>query len=162
MASGDRKQALGTASQGITITLASLATGSARQSTSIDNTSNLFLDALVYLAIPIVAGTPGADKAIYVYAFGSEDGTNYTDNAGASDAAITLRAPTNLKYVDTIATPDSGALTYKWVGTIAKAFGGILPPKWGIVILNKTNLSFNATEGNLIKEYRGLYENVAP
>jgi hypothetical protein len=157
----DRKLAFGSASQGITITLASLAQAAARQSTAIDNTSNLFLDAMVYLAIPILTGTPGSDKAIYIYAFGSEDGTNYDDNAGATDAAITLRVPSNLRFLDVILTPDSGALTYKKViPSVARAFGGILPPKWGIVIKNMTNLAFNATEGNLIKEYRGIYETI--
>jgi len=145
----------------ITCTLASLASGSSRESTAIDNTSDKFEDAQVYLAIKLPAGSPGADKCIYVYAYGSADGTNYTDNATGSNAAVTLRIPTNLRLIGAIATPDSGGLTYKYViGSVAAAFGGLLPPKWGIVVYNMTNLTFDSTEGNHTKKYRGIYHTV--
>lgn len=140
---------------GITITIASLANGSARESTAIDNTSNLFLDALLYLAIQLAAGAPASDKRINVYVYGSADGTNYTDNATGSDAAITPRSPSNLILLGSIETPDSGGLTYKGVlGSVAAAFAGVLPPKWGIVIENKTGLAF-AASGHTT-QYRGL------
>jgi hypothetical protein len=145
----------------ITITLASLTTGSSRESTAIDNSSDKFEDAEVYLAIKLPTGTPGSDKSIYVYAYGSADGTNYTDNATGSNAAITLRTPTNLRLIGAIATPDSGGLTYKFViGSVAAAFGGLLPPKWGIVVQNATNLTLSSTEGDHTKKYRGIYHTV--
>jgi len=149
-------------SAAVTITLASLAQAAARECTAIDNSNNLYLDAVLYLAIPLQAGTPGSDKAIYVWFYGSEDGTNYTDNATGSDAAVTLRSPTNLRGPFVIATPDSGALTYKAViGSVAAFFGGVLPRKWGFVVQNMTNLTFNATEGSLIKTYTGITETIA-
>lgn len=153
----DIKTAFG-ASTNLTLTLASLASGSARESTSVDNTSNLFLDALISLDIKLATGTPASDKAIYVYAYGSEDGTNYTDNATGSDAAITLRSPTNLKLIGVISTPDSGGLTYKsHPMSMAAAFGGILPRRWGIVVENKTGLAFSSTEGDHAKRHTGVY-----
>jgi hypothetical protein len=149
------------ASTAITCTLASLATNTARESTAIDNTTNKYLDALVAVTIKLQTGTPAADKAIYVYAYGSEDGTNYTDNATGTDAAVTMRAPTNLKLIGVIATPDAGALTYKGPPmSIAAAFGGILPRKWGIVVQNKSNLTLDATEGTHAKTYTGVYTTV--
>jgi hypothetical protein len=147
-------------STGITITLASLASGSttARESTAIDNTTNKYVDAMVYLAIKLATGTPANDKAIYVYFYGSEDGTNFTDNATGTDAALTLRSPTNLRGPFVISTPDAGALTYKAViGSVASFFGGIMPRKWGIVVNNFTGLSFDATEANHTKTYTGLH-----
>lgn len=162
MASGDIKLAYGTASQALTCTLASLTTGSCRQATSVDNSSILYSDVLIYLAIKLQTGTPGSDKCINVYAFGSEDGTNYDDNAGATDAAVTLRVPTNLRFIGRIETPDSGALTYKKLFTVARAFDGVLPAKWGIAVENRTNITLDATEGNHTKEYRGIYATVAP
>ena len=145
----------------ITITLASLATASARQSLVVDNTSDKFEDAEVYLALKLQTGSPASDKSIYIYAYGSANGTDYTDNASGSDAAITLRVPTNLRHIASIATPDSGALTYKIViGSVAAAFGNWLPPKWGIVVQNVTNITFDATEGNHTKKYRGIYHTV--
>lgn len=148
-------------STSITQTLASLATGSARESTAVDNSSNLYLDALVRVQVKLQSGSPASDKTVYVYAYGSEDGTNYTDNATGSDAAITLRAPSNLDHIGAIATPDSGALTYKSrpMG-VAKAFDGILPRAWGIVVENKTNITFDATEGNHAKAYSGVFATV--
>lgn len=155
------KIAFGT-STALTVTLASLATAGARESTVVDNTSDLFLDALVRLQVKLQAGSPGSDKAIYVYAYGSEDGTNYTDNATGSDAAVTMRAPSNLRLIGVINTPDSGALTYKsHPMSVAAAFGGVMPRKWGIVVENKTNIAFDATEGNHAKAYTGVYSTSA-
>lgn len=148
------------ASTGITITLASLTSSAtaARECTAIDNTTNLYDDAMVYLACKLQAGTPGVDKTIYVFAYGSEDGTNYTDNATGSDAAVTMRDPTNLRLIGTIACPDSGGLTYKGGPfSVAQAFGGIMPRKWGIVVRNYTNVTFSATEGDHTKSYTGIH-----
>ena len=145
----------------ITLTLASLASGSSRECTAVDNTSNLFEDAEVYLAIKLAAGSPASAKEIRVYTYASMDGTNYTDNATGSDAGLTNRVPTNLRVLDVIQTPDSGALTYKLViGSVAAAWGGLLPPKWGIVVTNSSGLALDSTEGNHTKQYRGIYHTV--
>ncbi len=151
------KQALGAASQGITVTLAGLTQASARESTAIDNTTNLYLDAIVYLAVVVPAGTPAVQKSVNVWFYGSEDGTNYTTNATGSDAAVTMTTPTNLRGPFSIAVP-AGGVTYKAViPSVAAYFGGVLPPKWGIVVENQTNITLGATEGNFTKEYRGVY-----
>lgn len=153
----DLKQAFG-ASTAITITLASLASGSARQSAVVDNASNLFLDVMVNLSVKLASGSPGGERTVYVYVYGSEDGTNYTDNATGSDAAITMRSPTNLRPLGIINTPDSGALTYKsGPMSVAAAFGGVIPRKWGIVVVNNTGLALSATEGDHAKTHTGVY-----
>lgn len=142
----------------ITCTLASLASTSARESNSVDNTTNLYLDAMLRLDIKLQTGTPGLDKAISVWFAGSEDGTNFTDNATGSDAAISIRTPTNLRGPFIINTPDSGGLTYKAViPSVASFFGGVLPKKWNFVVLNRTNIAFSSTEGDHTKEYSGVY-----
>jgi hypothetical protein len=131
------------ASTAITITLDALADAAARQSTAVDNTSTLFQDALLSLEIPVAAGSPADLEAIYVYAYGSQDGTNFGDNATGSDAALTMRVPTNLRCIGGIQVTASGALTWKSQPiSVARAFGGVLPPKWGIVVQNLTGLAF--------------------
>lgn len=158
----DVKEAMGT-STSITMTLASLASSAtaAREGTAVDNSSNLYLDAFWYLAFKLQTGSPANDKAIYQYVYGSEDGTNYTDNATGSDAAVTLRVPSNLPLVGTIQAPDSGALTYKGHPVaVASAFDGILPRKWGPVVRNYTGVTGSATEGDHTKTYSGLYATV--
>lgn len=151
------KQIFGS-STSLTITLASLGATASRESTAVDNTTNLFLDALVYVKVKLATGTPSADKALYVYAYGSEDGTNYGDNATGTDAALTMRIPTNLRLIGVINTPDSGALTYKSQPmSIAQAFNGVLPRKWGIVVTNASGLALDATGSNHSASYTGVY-----
>lgn len=111
------------------------------QSTAIDNTADLALGVLIYVSVALAAGSPGADKSVYVYVYESEDGANYTDNATGSVGLLTRRDPTNLKLIGTIATPDSGSLTYKQVFMYAPS---VMPRKWGLFINNFTNLAFTA------------------
>jgi hypothetical protein len=138
--------------------LASLADAGVFELAAVDNTSNKFLDAKLYLALKLATGSPASDKTIYVYVPVSEDGTNYTDNATGSAGAITLRTPTNLILIGTIACPDSGALTYKKIfNSVAAAIGGPLPRKWGVVIQNRTGLAFDSTGSNFTVTYTGTY-----
>lgn len=147
-------------STSLTLTLASLASSATagQESTAVDNTSDKFIDVLVQVKTAIQTGSPANDKAVYVYAYGSEDGSTYTDNATGSNAAITLRAPTNLRLIGVIACPDSGALTYESQPmSVASAFGGIMPRKWGIVVRNYTGLALSSTEGDHSYKYTGVY-----
>jgi hypothetical protein len=142
----------------ITISPASLAQNAARESTAIDNGTNEYDDAMVYVHIKLQAGTPASDKAINVYAYGSEDGTNYGDNATGSDAAVTMRSPHNFRLIGVISTPDSGGLTYKsHPMSVAAGFAGVMPRKWGIVIHNRTNIAFSATGGDHAASYTGVH-----
>lgn len=150
----DVKEAFGT-STAMTCTLASLATGSARESTVVDNTSNLYPSALVYIAVKV--GTVAAPKAVNIYAYGSEDGTNYTDPATGSDAGITIAAPTNLRPLGSIATLTNSGTYKSHPMAVEAAFGGWLPRKWGVVIENQSGANLDSTEGNHTKSYSGRY-----
>lgn len=153
----DIKQKYGTSNQAITCTLASLANNAARASTYVDNATNLFMDALVSINIKTGASGTVSTGYVNVYAYGTSDGgTNYTENATGSDAAITLVSPTNLKLIGIINCV-ANATTYKsGPFSVAQAFGGQLPERWGIVIENKTGGAFDSTEGNHIKVYQGV------
>lgn len=159
----DLKQAFGS-STAITCTLASLTSSAtaARESTVVDNGTNLYLDVMVAVAVKLQTGTPSSDRAVYVFAYASEDGTNYTDNATGSDAALTMRSPSNLRPLGTINCPDAGGLTYKsGPMSLAKAFDGVVPRKWGVVIRNSTGVTLSATEGDHSKTYTGVYYQTA-
>lgn len=155
------KEAFGTASS-FTLTLASLASSATagRESTAVDNTTDLFLDALVYVKVTLQAGTPANDKAVYVYAYGSHDGTNYPDAVTGTDAAITLNDPTQLRLIGVISAPTSAGV-FDGLFSVAAAFGGVLPPKWGIVVRNYTGIALSATAGDHAAGYRGVYLTVA-
>jgi hypothetical protein len=139
----------------ISITLASLANLAGRQSDAIDNSTDLFVDAQLLVKIKLAAGTPTGDKKVDVYAYGSLDGTTFTDNATGLDGAVTPRTPTNLQYLGAIECPDAGALAYPgFFGSVAMAFNGILPRHWGIVLVNRTGVAFD-TAGHIV-QYRGI------
>lgn len=129
--------------------LANSATTS-RQSTVIDNTTNLYIDALVQLVMQTAAGALSVVPVIYVYAYGWSEGqgSNYTDTVSGSDSSYTLPSnlPPNLKLVQIISHVVAANTTfYSSPFTIAAAFGGILPPKWGIVVNNQTGLALSGT-----------------
>lgn len=147
-------------STAITCTLASLASSASagRGSAVVDNSTTLFVDALLTLAVKTSASALANDKACYLYFYGSEDGTAYNGSsaeAEGTNAAVTLDSPTNLKGPVVISCPAS-ATTYKWVGSVAQFFGGVLPKKWGFVLQNYTGQALDATEGNHQKTFTGV------
>ena len=147
----------------LTITLASLASSATagRESFQVDNTTNKYLDAMVYLEIPTTAATTAAnDKAIYVYAYGGLGADDFTDTATGSDAAITLKTPTNLRMMQVISTPDTSTTYKSVIGSVANVFGGNMPKYWGVVVQNFSALTFNGTEGNFTKHYVGITNTV--
>ncbi len=140
----------------ITITLNSLATSSTagRESTAIDNTSNKFLDALVTVILKVATGTIANDKCAYVYAYAG-DGVNLTDNATGSDAAVTFTDPKSFVLIGVVPMPAQSATYEKVAMSVAQAFGGVLPPKWGIVVQNYCGINLDSS-GNSAS-YVGVY-----
>lgn len=145
--------------QTFTLTLASLANsavGVGRQSTLIDNSSDLYLSALVSLNIK-VGTTPTAGSLIYVYLLRSNaDSTPIADdNAGASDAGITI---VNAPLLGTIRVLDAttGA-NYRAIFDTSQL--GPLGSKWGIAIVNSSGVALNASEG--VYSWRGVQKTIA-
>jgi len=129
------------AQAGFTITLASLANGSARQST-LNTNSNNYPAALINLKITSGGSAPTAGAVYEVYLLRS-DGAIADDNAGASDAAITIE---NAPCIGTIVV----------TATTAKAFYGVfdtspygpLGPTWGIAVKNSSGNALSTTGGD--------------
>ena len=137
-------------STAIGCTIDSLANLAARQSAAVDNSTNLYLDALVTLTVVQSGGTPGSDKAINVYAAGSEDGTKWpgegsgnNDGVNGADGAITLESPTNLRLIGSISAPTASKTYTSQPLSVAQAFAGVLPRKWSIVVENRTGMAFS-------------------
>lgn len=158
------KEAMGSATS-FTITLNSLASSGTvgRQSTVVDNSTNLYLDALVEVTIAFPNSAPANDKAIYVYAFASLDGTNYPEGLGASDAGFTFQGSagaltTALRLIGVIPAIQNVTARYGPFA-VSPAFGGILPAKWGIIVLNFGGQTLSAS-GNAA-QYREVYQTVA-
>jgi hypothetical protein len=152
----DIKAKYGSSNQSITITLNSLASSATagRESTYVDNATNLYLDALVTVIISFPNLAPANDQAIYVYAYGTADGgSNYTGGVTGSDAAYTMDSQTPLKLIGTIPTPTQNK-TYKGTFSVAAGFNGILPERWGIYVRNYGGQTLSAS-GNSA-HYQGV------
>lgn len=134
-----------------TITLASLASASGRQSTMIDNSSNDYPGALVFLKIKSNGSAPTANSVYEVYLLRGNDpsSSDYrTDGAGASDAALTVL---NAQLLGTIVvTASTNTVFY---GDFDTTPLGPLGPEWGIAIKNSTGQALHATEGDHYKGY---------
>jgi len=149
------KALYGANGQAITITLASLASGSARQSTVIDNSSNLFVDAFVFVMVE--SGTVSGNKQVVLYVYGTADGgTTYTENATGTDGAITVANPTLLRPLAVIPLPSNATVYRAGPFSVAQAFGGSLPDHWGLVANNDSGAALSATAGNNKAFYQGV------
>ena len=127
------------------------------QSAVVNNTSDLALDALVQVVLDMENTAPANDKAVYIYAY-SGIGTNYTYNATGSEGTITITNPNNFRLLGVMTYQTADAILVSQVMSVAQAFGGILPPKWGLVIINFTGAAV-AASGNSIT-YQLLTETV--
>lgn len=139
----------------LTITLASLPTDAnllvGRESTAIDQKDTT--DAIdVVLGGKFTTGTsPTAARQFEVWAYGSYDDTEFTASATGSDAALTVTAEskTLMRLVAIIPTHSTSDTTYKWGGfSLARVFGGVLPPQWGVFVTHNTGVNLNSTAGN--------------
>ena len=145
------KALYGTNNQAITITLNSLAASATagRASTAVDNTTNLFLDALV--AGTISVGVVSGNKQILIYAYGTADGgshysgANGTNTITGTDAAFTRADPTDLKPIGVLPVPTASVVYTFGPYSVAQAFGGVLPDHWGIVVFNDSGVALAAS-----------------
>lgn len=149
----------------IDCTLASLANSSTlgRGSIVVDNSGNNYDDALLQIAIKASGTTLGGDKVVYVFLYGSEDGSNYnaaSSEAVGADVSININQPSNLKGPIVISAQGTNQ-TFGGVYAVASFFGGTLPRKWGFVLRNATGQNLDPTESSHRKTYTGITYTVA-
>jgi hypothetical protein len=136
------------------MTLASLASDTnlvaGRESTAVNNGSAGAdaIDALV--GGKITTGTsPTADRQIEVWAYGSYDATSYCGGASGTDANLTPQAKSLMRLLTVIPTSATSNQAYTFGPfSIAQAFGGVVPEKWGIYVVQNTGVALHATGGN--------------
>jgi len=144
------------AASDLTITLASLGSDTnlltGRESATIDNSTNLYLDYLI--SGKITAGTsPTAARSIEVWAVGSWDGTNWPDVFDGTESAETITSAdikaSVCRFVAAMATANTSDRTYHFGPiSLAAAFGGTLPPKFVLFVTHSTGVALNSTAGN--------------
>ena len=150
------KEAFGTATT-FTKTNANLATSTTAgwMSNAIDNTSTLADDALVNIELAAVNTAPANSKAIFLYAYALVDGSGsaYTSTGdgtpSGSEGTLTFPDVTTLPVV----MPLLGVVPYpvqnKAINggpfSVARCFGGVLPPKWGVAMINHSGMTLSVT-----------------
>lgn len=133
-----------------TVTLASLANGSARQSTMISNTNN-YPAAIVYLKLKSnAAPTAGSSYKVFLTRGDDASSSTYrTDGIGATDAAVT--SVLNAQLLGNIILTANANTNF--FGEFDTSSLGPLGPEWGIIVLNNSGQSLNATESDHFKGY---------
>lgn len=140
----------------ITITLASLASAAYQQAAGVDNTTNLYLDAIVTGKIKTGAAGVSTTGTVSLY-FAGYDGTQYANNASGSNAAFTPDLQGNLLPICTIGATANATTYYFPTIYVASAAGLLcLPQKWTLILLNNTGGAFDATGANFVLEYQGI------
>jgi hypothetical protein len=158
MAAGDIKDAFA-ASAAFTITLASLANATAQQSSMIDNSSNLYSSANIFVKITSGSSAPTAGSVYSVYLLRRDDHASPNiseDSAGGSDAAITIENATPLGVIIVTASANKA-----FIGVFSTTALGPLGKSWGIAIKNNSGQTIHATEGNHLARWVGVYNTVA-
>jgi hypothetical protein len=146
----------------ITLSLASLADDNTnalvgRASTAVVNTNN-DVDHLV--SGDIRTGTsPTAARTIEIWAYAQIDDTpTYPDGITGTDAAKTFTSDgvkqSALRFLHAIVIEAASDRDYFMPPTsIAQAFGGVLPKRWGLFVVNRTGVALHATGGNHVFSY---------
>jgi len=161
----DIKLAYGTATA-FTKTNANLATSATAgwMSNAIDNTSGKYIDALVEIELAAVNTAPADSRAVFLFAYALVDpgAAAYTSSGdtvpGGSEGTLTFPS------VRTLASPMPilGVVPYpvqnKAINggpfSVAKCFGGILPPKWGVAMVNDSGMTLNVTNIKYTEVYQ--------
>jgi hypothetical protein len=151
-----------------TITLASLASDTnllaGRESTALDNSSNLYLDYLV--SGKITTGTsPTTARSIQVFAVGSWDGTTWPDVFDGTDSTETITSANHknsiCRFIAEMATDATSDRVYHFGPvSLASAFGGVMPVKVVFFVVHNTAVALNSTAGNHQIRIQPYYETV--
>jgi hypothetical protein len=136
-------------------------------SNAIDNSSNLYEDALVNVILAAVNTAPAGTKTLYLFAYALLDtaGSNYSSSGdgtpSGSEGTLTFPNVTTLPVVmpllGTIPYPVQNKAINGGPFSVAKCFGGVLPPKWGVAMVNDTGMTLSVTNIN----YREVHHTVA-
>lgn len=145
------KTTFGTATAFTKTNLATLASSvtAGWKSNAIDNTTTRAIDALVGIELASVVAAPAGSKTLYIYAYGLIEGTAYTSTGDGlidgTEGTVTFPSVTTLpvvcKLIGTVPYPVTTKAINGGPFSVAAAFGGIMPDKWGIAIIHDMHAS---------------------
>lgn len=160
----DVKRAYGTATA-FTKTNANLATSATAgwMSNAIDNSSNKYIDALVTIELAQVNTAPANSQAVFLYAYALIDtaGSAYTSTGSAtpsgSEGTLTFPDITTksipMPLLGIVPYPTQNIAVNGGPFSVASCFGGVLPPKWGVAMINHSGMTLSVTNIKYIEVY---------
>lgn len=156
----------------ITMDLANLGSSATfvagRESSQIDNTSNKYMDALVFGRIS-VGTTPTANTVIYVYVYAGDvslatTGVDVLDGTDSAETLTNTGILNSLRLGAAIGVPAATSdVAYEVQPfSVASLFGGIMPKFWGLYVAHNTavNLRNTAVNQNSLS-YAGIKYDIA-
>lgn len=124
----------------ITVTIASLATGSTNTSSAVDNSTTKYLEAVVQVKIKTNAAGTSATGYCNIWLVRSADGgTTYDD--------------TSRNLLGTLPTV-ANATTY--IGSWSTAPYGAIGTSWKITVENQSGAALDSTAGSHLAQYAGV------
>lgn len=159
------KTVFGTTTQFTVTSLHSLASSatSGWQSASVSNTTDGWDDALVQVVLSFASTAPANSKCAFVFAYGSVDGTTFPEPLSGSQGTVTVPDVTAyaqaFRLIGTIPYNTTGATVESSPFSIASAFGGVLPPAWGIVVVNHSGAALASSGSSAF--WRGVREEIS-
>lgn len=137
------------------------------ESNVIDNSTNKYVDALVS-GVWTCGTTPTANTIVGIYVYAQQDDTptyqdvfDGTSSAETVTSAGVLNGVVRLLGTLTVDATTSNRAYYLAPTSVAAAFGGVLPQRWGLFIAHNTGVNSNATAGNHAWKYQGIKFDVA-
>lgn len=150
----------------LNLTITSWGTGLAATqwgfSTLVDNTTDKYVDALVGGLLEVGATTPAAGDTLDIYTYANYDTATSTALTGGIDALLPGTDAEETEGTDfqkenliLLAVVSAEAnVGYHWGPvSVAAAYGGVLPPKWGLVLHNNGSATMAAGS---VAEYIGI------
>ena len=115
------------------------------------------------IELAAVNTAPANNKAIYLYAYALVDtaGSAYSSTGSAtpsgSEGTLTFpditTLPINLPLLGVVAYTTQNTAINGGPFSVARCFGGILPPKWGVAMLNYSGMTLSVTNVKYIEQY---------
>ena len=153
-------------SASFTCTLASLASDTnllaGRESTAVDNSSNLYLDYLVTGTFTVASSGLGTSESINVYLYARETDSTWPEDVTGSDAALTWDSTetrdAGMVLLASVATNNTASQTYSMAPvSVAACFGGVVPAGFGLWVVQNTGGAL--ASGTL--SYKPIYATVS-
>lgn len=118
--------------------LPTLGSTSTTTSSTVDNTTNLYVDALLEFVFTTATGV-SSTGTVEVWGKASVDNSDFDDDV-------------NDRLIGIVVMSGTGIQTRKRIFQLGHAFGGSLPPYWQIRVVNSAGAAFTAGTLN----YRGI------